>query len=264
MPTHSIPQLLRSTLATGDIIYRAASNTWARLGIGSTDDLFAVSSGLPAWRTIRQIMASVLGDTRGQLLRRGSSQWEVFAAQTAGNIVSGDGTDVASRAPHQVFDSASGSTSGFGDFWYRSLTGIARVAYGTSGQVLEAGGAAGLRWRDQKRFLIFSPGSFGTSYSTGALNFTPGVVLCFCWIDQATDYVLMGYSKGTATGALGDQWFMAMRVDSAAMSVGVGQIAANGTTTYAVTAFNSAGITVTRGGSGSNDVTGAKLIVLEA
>jgi hypothetical protein len=37
------------TTTTGDIIYASAANTPARLGIGSTDQVLKVSSGIPAW-----------------------------------------------------------------------------------------------------------------------------------------------------------------------------------------------------------------------
>lgn len=37
------------TTTTGDIIYASAANTPARLGIGSTDQVLTVSSGVPAW-----------------------------------------------------------------------------------------------------------------------------------------------------------------------------------------------------------------------
>jgi len=39
------------TTTTGDIIYASAANTPARLGIGSTDQVLTVSSGVPAWAT---------------------------------------------------------------------------------------------------------------------------------------------------------------------------------------------------------------------
>lgn len=39
------------TTTTGDIIYASSANTPARLGIGSTDQILKVSSGVPTWAT---------------------------------------------------------------------------------------------------------------------------------------------------------------------------------------------------------------------
>lgn len=39
------------TTTTGDIIYASSANTPARLGIGSTDQVLTVSSGVPSWST---------------------------------------------------------------------------------------------------------------------------------------------------------------------------------------------------------------------
>ena len=39
------------TTTTGDIIYASSANTPARLGIGSTDQVLKVTSGVPAWAT---------------------------------------------------------------------------------------------------------------------------------------------------------------------------------------------------------------------
>lgn len=38
-----------ATYTTGDILYSDASNSLAKLGIGSTDDVLTVASGLPSW-----------------------------------------------------------------------------------------------------------------------------------------------------------------------------------------------------------------------
>jgi hypothetical protein len=48
-----IASVINNTLtsATGDIIYASAANTPARLGIGSTDQVLKVTSGVPAWAT---------------------------------------------------------------------------------------------------------------------------------------------------------------------------------------------------------------------
>ncbi len=42
----------QSTYTTGDILYSDASNSLEKLGIGSTDQVLAVSSGIPSWQTL--------------------------------------------------------------------------------------------------------------------------------------------------------------------------------------------------------------------
>jgi hypothetical protein len=41
----------QSTVTTGDLLYGSATNTWSKLGIGSTGQVLRVVSGLPAWGT---------------------------------------------------------------------------------------------------------------------------------------------------------------------------------------------------------------------
>jgi excisionase family DNA binding protein len=42
----------QSTVTTGDLLYGSASNTWSRLGIGSSDEVLVVSGGVPTWSTV--------------------------------------------------------------------------------------------------------------------------------------------------------------------------------------------------------------------
>ena len=49
--TLTAPTINVTSDATGDIYYRTAGGAFARLGIGSTDQVLTVSSGLPAWVT---------------------------------------------------------------------------------------------------------------------------------------------------------------------------------------------------------------------
>jgi len=41
----------QTAVTTGDLLYGSATNTWSRLGIGSTGQILRVVSGLPAWGT---------------------------------------------------------------------------------------------------------------------------------------------------------------------------------------------------------------------
>lgn len=87
MADQSIPMLSRAALATGDLIYRAASSTWQRLGIGATDTIFSVASGIPAWQSLATLFANAFSNTRGALLRRGSSAWEAFTGSQGGVLI---------------------------------------------------------------------------------------------------------------------------------------------------------------------------------
>lgn len=48
-PTMTSPAINLGSDATGDLYYRKADGAFARLGIGSTDDVLTVASGLPSW-----------------------------------------------------------------------------------------------------------------------------------------------------------------------------------------------------------------------
>lgn len=112
MADHSIPSLLRSTLAAGDLIYRAASSTWARLAIGSTDDILSIASGLPSWKTLATLLANTMSNTRGALLRRGSSAWEAFTGSQGGILIrdANDATWLAKPSEGSIL-THSGSTA---------------------------------------------------------------------------------------------------------------------------------------------------------
>ncbi len=49
MPDYNGTLAIDATTTTGDIIYRNSSNQLTRLGIGATDQILRVASGLPAW-----------------------------------------------------------------------------------------------------------------------------------------------------------------------------------------------------------------------
>jgi hypothetical protein len=67
------------TTTTGDIIYASAANTPARLGIGSTDQVLKVSSGIPAWGAVPATTPTFVGT----VLRRSTNQTISNATLTA-------------------------------------------------------------------------------------------------------------------------------------------------------------------------------------
>lgn len=72
----SIPALTRSSLATGDLIYKPSAAGWSRLGVGSNQQMMWVASGLPAWASLAAnggILDSVIAATVGGVLYRDSN-----------------------------------------------------------------------------------------------------------------------------------------------------------------------------------------------
>lgn len=53
----------QSTYTTGDILYASATNTLAKLGIGSTGQVLTVSGGIPAWEAASGGVSSITGTT---------------------------------------------------------------------------------------------------------------------------------------------------------------------------------------------------------
>ena len=91
-------------------------------------------------------------DARGDLLRRGASNYERFVAKTSGTFVGGDGTDVVlqTMGGDATLDGAGALTvtdvtvgsDATGDIPYKtSATALGRLAKGTAGQVLRQNAA---------------------------------------------------------------------------------------------------------------------------
>ena len=88
----------------GDLLTRSATVP-ARLAIGTVNQVLMSNGTDPGWYTVSGAL-SVLGSTRGQILRYGgSSAWEALAANTANTFLGGDGTDVGVRTAAQVLTS---------------------------------------------------------------------------------------------------------------------------------------------------------------
>jgi hypothetical protein len=126
------------TIASGDTLSVAAltSNVLLRT-IGS--------SGQVSNDSVSDLLDEFLGSTRGQLLRRGASAWEVVSVGADNTVISSDGTDPGYETLTSLMDAAFGSTQG--NILHRNGSGWTVLAPGTSGQVLESGGAgANVAW----------------------------------------------------------------------------------------------------------------------
>jgi hypothetical protein len=106
------------------------------------------------------------GEARGDIIRRGATNWERVSAKTSGQILVGDGTDVVSVAVSgdaslsaagalTVADVTLGSDAA-GDLHYKSsATVTARLAKGTAGQILRMnGGATAPSWSDDLESVV--------------------------------------------------------------------------------------------------------------
>ena len=168
MSNYSVPNLLRSALATGDLIYRAASSTWSRLAIGSTDNLLTVISGVPAWRSLADRLLTLL-TTRGDILQVAAGPVVQRLAKGAANtIVSADANDTLFRTLLALLDAITGATSAQGDLWYRGASDVARLARPSAGSLLwHDGTASNPQWKQYRcRIATDSPTTTDTNMQT--------------------------------------------------------------------------------------------------
>ena len=104
---------------------------------GSADDaVYLSASGVAAARS-EAAQLGVVASTRGDLIRRGASAVERFAAVTADTFVGGDGTDVTTRTAAQVRTSLAVSAR-------ISVGGVAAAADGIGGETGQVQPAMGL------------------------------------------------------------------------------------------------------------------------
>ena len=109
---------------TGDIIYASATNTLAKLGIGSTGQVLSVSGGIPTWSTPSANVSSFQTSLSG-LTPSTATTGAVTLAGTLGATSGG----------------TSQSTYTTGDILYASASNtLTKLPIGTSGQVLSVAG----------------------------------------------------------------------------------------------------------------------------
>lgn len=90
-----IPSGGGSPLTTKGDLY-TFSTVNARLPVGANNTILrANSAATPGvdWATLSALLDAVMGSTRGQILRRGSTVWEALGLGTTGQAVVSDGTD---------------------------------------------------------------------------------------------------------------------------------------------------------------------------
>lgn len=97
------------TPATGDVVYRNGSSQWARLPVGSTNQVLKVNSGVPAWGAVSSGEVAFSGLTAGQVWRASGASAAAFAplqhadvtfsGLTAGQVWRASGAAAAAFAP---------------------------------------------------------------------------------------------------------------------------------------------------------------------
>ena len=106
------------TEATGDILYRTGGSQWNRLGIGSTNNILAIASGIPAWTatpTLTSITTPSILSSAAISLTTAVNEWIYF---TAGGTFRWQDKD-AGNAERMSLDSATGALT---------VTGSAKIA----------------------------------------------------------------------------------------------------------------------------------------
>ena len=161
----------------------------------------------------------VSGNVRGDLLRRGASALERFAAKASGTFVGGDGTDVVAQTlggdatlngagALTVTDVTVGSDAA-GDLLYKSsATALARLAKGTAGQVLRMNaGATAPSWDDAVTALDFTTEREVALFAktTGAIKTAANAQQDFFWVGNPPQY----FELAQGVGALGANTLLA-------------------------------------------------------
>lgn len=136
-------------------LYWDTTNSLLCLVLNDAVVLSINSSGTILAGALEAADLNIASQARGDILRRGASEWQRLDAKTSGQILIGDGTDVVSVAISgdatisaagalTVADVTVGSDAA-GDLLYKSsATALARLAKGTSGQFLRMNAAGTL------------------------------------------------------------------------------------------------------------------------
>ncbi len=129
---------------SGDVIYGGVSGTGTRLAKGSDGQVLTLASGLPSWATPTTgtvtSVATNAGLTGGTITSSGTIGLASVADKRILANISGGSAAPSANTLTGILDSAIASTQG--DIIYRNSAGWVALAPGTSGQLLQSGGAA--------------------------------------------------------------------------------------------------------------------------
>lgn len=108
----------------GDIFVGGAGGAPSRLAIGGANAVLSTDGTDHVWRTLSAALDAAMGDTRGMILVRGSSDWEPLLLGDAGEVLTSDGTDAAWEPP-------AGGAGDVDTYDMSSSTGITLTSDGT-------------------------------------------------------------------------------------------------------------------------------------
>ncbi len=158
-------------------------------------------------------------EARGDIIRRGASNWERISAKASGQILVGDGTDVvsvavsgdaslASTGALTVTDVTLGSDAA-GDVHYKtSATVTARLGIGSPGQVLRVNSAGTApSWSDEVTSLDFTQQREAAIFAktTGAIKTAVDAQQDFFYVGNPPQY----FELAQGVGALGANTLLA-------------------------------------------------------
>ena len=183
----------------GDIIYENSSPAPARLAIGSTGQVLTVVAGLPAWSapatsgTVTSVALSVpafLSVSGSPITSSGT-----LAVSFSGSAlpIANGGTGATSAA--SAFNNLN-PMSTTGDIIYEASAGVAaRLAIGSSGQVLEVVGGIPAWATPSSSSITFADSSTAPIYSVSG---SPGNNIAITLVNEAANSVFAGPSSGSA------------------------------------------------------------------
>ena len=176
----------QTTVTTGDVLYGSATNTWSKLGIGTTGQILRVVSGAPAWGTDYVGTVTSVGGTgtvNGITL--------TGTVTSSGNLTLG-GTLSGVSLTTQVSGILPVANGGTGN----SVSGPAFSAYGNSIQTIANNTATKVAYNTS----VFDTNS---NYSTTNARFTPSIAgyyqinaVCNMTLSLVTQLVLYIYKNG--------------------------------------------------------------------
>ena len=158
-----------TTLADGYIFVGNASNVATAVAVSG--DVAITRAGVT---TVSDL--TITSEARGDLLRRGASGWERFAAKTDGSVVAGDGTDVSLRTISAVL-----AAGGLPILSKASIT-LSATGAGATGAIVgnaasSLGNASGVEILASSSGKVRIPLMVAASYTYAGAPYTDGAVL---------------------------------------------------------------------------------------